>query len=119
MIRLILDAHVSGPVVGAALTEDGHDVFPVDQHPGMEGLSDEDLLALAMQEGRVLVTANVRHFLPLLTKRSVRGEAHSRCILIPRSVRSEDFGAIISGVKTALEGTSQEAWIDRVAWLSR
>lgn len=119
MIRLILDAHISGPVVGEALKENGHDVFPVDQHPELEGLSDRNLLALATEEGRVLVTANVRHFLPLLTEMSARGESHSGCILIPRSIRSEDFGTIISGIRDALEGTSQEDWIDRVEWIRK
>lgn len=118
-MRLILDAHVSGPVIGEALKREGHDVFAVDQRPGLEGLSDEDLLALAVEEGRVLVTANVRHFLPLVTEKSVRGESHPGCILIPRSVRSEDFGAIITGTLRLLEGTSQEEWKDRVRWISK
>jgi hypothetical protein len=118
-LRLILDAHISGPVVGEALKEGGHDVFPVDQHPELEGLSDKNLLALATEEGRVLLTANVRHFLPLLTQMNARGESHSGCILIPRSIRSEDFGAIISGVRAVLEDTSQEDWIDRVDWLRK
>lgn len=118
-MRLILDAHVSGPVIGEALKREGHDVFAVDQRPDLEGMSDEDLLALAVKEGRILITANVRHFLPLVTEKSVKGESHPGCILIPRSVRSEDFGAIISGTLKLLEGTSQEEWIVRVDWIRR
>ncbi len=118
MHRLILDAHISGPVVGEALRRKGHDVFPVDQRPDLEGLSDKDLLALAVAEGRILVTANVRHFLPLITEMDVRGETHPGCILVSRSVRSENFGIIISGVGIMLEGISQEDWRDRVAWIS-
>lgn len=118
-MRLILDAHVSGPVVGEALKQGGHDVFAVDQHPDLEGLSDEGLLALAVEEGRVLVTANVRHFLPLVAERNIQGESHPGCILIPRSIRSEDFGAIISGTLRLLEETSQGDWADRVAWISK
>lgn len=116
MIQLILDAHISGPVVGEALKDDGHDVFPLDQHPELEGLSDRELLALATAEGRVLVTANVRHFLPLVTEINGRGESHPGCILIPRSIRSEDFSALVSGVRAVLEDTSQEEWVDRVVW---
>lgn len=118
-MRLILDAHVSGPVVGEALEQNGHDVFAVDQHPELEGLSDRDLLTLAANEGRVLVTANVRHFIPLVMETSGRGEPHPGCILIPRSIRSEDFGAIIAGTRDLLEDTSQEDWIDRVEWIKR
>lgn len=118
MHRLILDAHVSGRVVGEALRREGHDVFPVDQRPDLEGLSDGDLLALAVAESRILITANVRHFLPLITDMAVRGESHPGCILISRSVRSEDFGAIISGVVAALGEVSQAEWGDRVVWVS-
>lgn len=42
-MRLILDAHVSGPVVGEALEREGHDVFAVDQRLDLEGLSDKDI----------------------------------------------------------------------------
>lgn len=74
--------------------------------------------ASSLWRSRILITANVRHFLPLITEMGVRGESHPGCILISRSVRSEDFGIIISGVSVLLEGTSQEDWRDRVAWLS-
>lgn len=113
LIRLILDAHISGPGVGEAFEREGHDVFAVDQRPDLEGLSDTDLLALATNEERVLATANVRHFVPLVAEVSGRGEPHPGLLLIPKSIRSEDFGSIISEVRAALEGTSQEDWIDR------
>lgn len=118
MICVILDAHISGPVVGKALEEEGHNVFSVDQSPELEGLSDSDLLVLARKEERVLITANVRHFLPLLTEIHSRGESHSGCILIPRSIRSENFGALVSGVRAILADTLQEEWVDRIVWVS-
>lgn len=119
MIRVILDAHISGPVVGENLERKGHDVFSVDQHPGLEGLPDQDLLSLAVEENRVLVTANVRHFLPLLTARNAAGESHAGCILILKSISNEDFGVLISGIEQVLEGTSQEGWVDLVRWVQR
>lgn len=67
---------------------------------------------LATEEGRVLVTSNIRHFLPLLTAMNAAGESHAGCILVPRSIRSEDFGTLISGIEKALEGTSREEWVE-------
>lgn len=119
MTRVILDAHIPGPVVGAALERRGQDVFSVDRHPDLEGLSDRDLLSLAAAEGRVLVTANVRHFLPLLMETRGQDEPHAGCILVPRSIRSEDFGALIRTIAGALEGVSQEEWVGQIKWIRK
>jgi REP element-mobilizing transposase RayT len=39
--------------------------------------------------------------------------------LIPRSVKLNDFGTIISGIQRMLSDLSQEDWIDRVEWMRR
>ncbi len=119
MIRLLLDAHISGRAVGRALREDGHDVYAIDSVKELESMPDHEVLELAASEERVVVTANVRHFLPLVTKRSVQGEPHPGCILVPGSIKHEEFGVIVSGVRAALEDTSQEDWRDRVEWISK
>jgi hypothetical protein len=93
--------------------------FPVDQHPELEGLSDRDLLELAIREGRVLVTANVRHFLPLLTEMNAAERTHAGCILVPRSIRSKDFGTLVFGIEEALEDTSREEWVALVKWVRK
>jgi len=119
LIRFLLDAHISGRVVGRALREDGHDVYAIDSVKELESMPDPEVLELATSEGRVVVTANVRHFMPLVTERNVRGEPHPGCILVPGSIKHEEFSAIISGIRKAVEGTSQEDWVDRVAWISK
>ncbi len=119
MIRFLLDAHISGRTVGRALREDGHDVYALDSFKELESMPDPEVLELATSEGRVVVTANVRHFMPLATERSVRGESHPGCILVPGSIKHEEFGAIISGIREAVEGTSQEDWVERVEWISK
>ena len=55
-MRLLLDAHVSGPNVGRRLEGNGHDVRALDQEPALKGLDDDDVLALATSEQRILVT---------------------------------------------------------------
>jgi hypothetical protein len=51
-VRLLLDAHVSGPNVGRRLEQNGHDERALDQEPALEGLDDDDVLALAASERR-------------------------------------------------------------------
>ena len=118
-MRILLDAHISGRTVGKALTENGHNVRAIDSEPELEGLSDPEVLELATAEGRILVTANIRDFEPLLREWAGESHSHTGVILVPSSVRNEAFSALISGVEETLADTGQEDWIDRAAWLQR
>lgn len=119
-MRLFLDAHVSGRRIGRVLRESGHDVRAADEEEELAGLEDEALLALAASEGRVLVTFDVKDFLPILREWAEGGRQHAGCILVPGSIRHEHFGIVISRIEDALEEISgQEDWADRVYWLSR
>jgi predicted nuclease of predicted toxin-antitoxin system len=113
-MRILLDAHISGRTVGKSLVEGGHDVRALDSEQELERLSDPEVLQLAATEGRVLVTANVRDFEPLLREWAGEGRPHAGVILVPSSVRNEAFGVLISGVEETLADTDQEEWIDRV-----
>ena len=118
-MRILLDAHISGRSVGRALTESSHEVRALDSEIDLEGLSDPEVLELAAAEGRVLVTANVRDFEPLLREWAGKGRLHAGVILVPASVKNEAFGVLISGVQKTLADITQEEWIDRVEWLRR
>jgi predicted nuclease of predicted toxin-antitoxin system len=118
-MRILLDAHISGRTVGKSLAEGGHDVRALDSEQELEGLSDPEVLQLAATEGRVLVTANVRDFEPLLREWAGEGRPHAGAILAPSSVRNEAFGVLISGVEETLADTNQEEWINRVVWLRK
>jgi predicted nuclease of predicted toxin-antitoxin system len=118
-VRILLDAHISGRAVGKALTESGHDVRALDSEIELEGLSDPEVLDLAYAEGRVLVTANLRDFEPLLREWAGEGRSHAGVILVPASVKNEAFGVLISGVQTTLADITQQGWRDRVEWLRR
>ena len=118
-MRILLDAHVSGRAVGKALTADGHNVRALDSEIELEGLADPKVLELAATESRVLVTANVRDFEPLLREWAGEDRTHPGVILIPPSVRNEDFGVLISGVQKTIADTTQEEWMNRVEWLRR
>lgn len=118
-MRILLDAHISGRTVGKALVESGYDVRALDSEIEFEGLSDPEVLELAAAEGRVLVTANIRDFEPLLREWADESQPHTGVILVPSSVRNEAFGVLISGVKKMIADTTQEEWVNRVEWLRR
>lgn len=118
-MRILLDAHISGRTVGKTLVEGGHDVRALDSEPDLEGLSDPEVLELAAAEGRILVTANIRDFEPLLREWAGESRSHAGVILVPVNVRNEAFGVLIAGVEETLGDARQEDWLDRVAWLRR
>ncbi|HET6793337.1 MAG TPA: DUF5615 family PIN-like protein [Acidimicrobiales bacterium] len=60
-MRLLLDVHHS-PLAASRLRALGHDVIPASAEPGLASLDDEDLLQVATDGGRVLVTQNARDF---------------------------------------------------------
>lgn len=119
-MRLFLDAHVSGRRVARALRETGHDVRAADEEKDLEGLEDEDLLTLAARERRVLVTFDVKDFVPILREWAEGGRQHAGCILVASSIRHDHFGTIVSGIEDTLEEVpEQKNWLDRTYWLSR
>lgn len=118
-MKLLLDAHLSGKVVGRALAERGHDVRALDSEPELEGMPDSEVMELAAAEGRVLVTANIRDFEPILRERAGEGRSHAGVILVPPSVRNESFSFLISGIEKTLASATQEEWKDRSEWMRR
>lgn len=120
MARLLLDAHVSGTRVAVALRERGHDVRAVDRESDLDAMSDANLLALASRDERILVTGNGKDFVPIIRQWADANRHHAGCILIPKTIRNEQFGAIIVGISAILDATPlQQDWEDRVQWLSR
>lgn len=115
-MRLFLDAHVSGKKIGVALRKKGHDVRGADD-PALEGLDDPDLLALATEEQRIVVTSNVKDFWPLAQQWANENRSHAGLIFLSKSMRHEHFGRIIRGVETLLEGSTQEEWTDAVRFV--
>lgn len=114
----MLDAHVSGPRVGRALEEMGHDVRAVDQEKDIDRLPDEQLFELAISDSRVLVTHNGKDYLRILKERPPE-KSHSGLVLISYPIRLANFGMIIRGVQRTLGDLSQEEWINQVEWVRK
>lgn len=118
-MRLLLDAHVSGPNVGGPLSERGHEVRALDQEPELEGLEDQDVLALASEDGRILVTHNVADFPEVLREWAADGRSHPGVILV-YGIQHSEFGLILRGIERWLAvRPRQEDWVDFPAVVHR
>ena len=100
-MRLLLDANLSPRRIGSALEKNGHDVLSLASDPGLGTLDDPQVLELATQQSRIVITRNSRDFAPLLREWSEGGRHHAGCILI-WTLGHHQFGAIIKGVTDIL-----------------
>jgi Domain of unknown function (DUF5615) len=118
-VRLLLDAHVSGPRVGRRLQEGGHDVRALDQEPALEGLEDDDVLALASEEHRILVTHNVRDFPDILREWAAAQRSHAGAILV-YGIDHSEFELIGRGIERWFELYPEStSWKDLAVILDR
>jgi predicted nuclease of predicted toxin-antitoxin system len=118
-MRLLLDAHVSGPNVGRRLEESGHDVRALNQEPALEGLDDDEVLALAASEQRILITHNIADFPRILREWAAAQRAHAGVILV-YGIDHSEFALVVRGIERWLEQRPDQAdWRDLPAVLDR
>lgn len=118
-MRLFLDAHVSGRRVAQALRKAGHDVRAADEERDLDGMPDEDLLALATAEDRVLVTFNVADFPGIVRRWAEAERAHAGCAIVVGIDHSE-FGTIILVIQRTLDTRpAQRDWRDCTCFVAR
>ena len=115
-MRVLLDAHVSSRHVGRRLARAGHDVLALDQDETLSRLADEEVLALAVEQERLVITHNVRHFVPIVRSRVEARRSHSGLILV--TLPHTDYGAILRRLEQAFAARpDQVEWVDRVEFL--
>jgi len=118
-MRLLLDAHLSGRVVGRHFRERGHDVLALDEHRNLEGLDDPEVLELATKEGRILLTHNVKDFPDILRDWADEGREHTGCILLV-GIQLAQFGQLIRSIEVALANApAQQDWRNRSLFVGR
>jgi len=111
-LRLLLDANLSPKRIGSALEEQGHDVVSLASDPALGALDDPQVLELAADQERILVTRNARDFAPLLREWAEADRHHAGSILI-WTLGHHEFGAIIRGVTRLLdERPNPDEWRD-------
>lgn len=118
-MRLLLDAHISGPRIAARLREGGHEVRAAGEDRGLDGWSDEALLSLAAEEERVMVTFDVKDFAEISRSWAEAGRTHSGLAIVVGIDHSE-FGAIIEALEAAFEGRgAAEDWTNYTCFVCR
>jgi hypothetical protein len=103
-VRFLLDAHLSRRFVAEPVRRDGHDVRSLQEERALDGLGDEDVLALAASEERILVTRNSRDFAPLTRKWIESGREHSGCVLI-WLFQHDEYASIVGGIERLVATT--------------
>ena len=113
-MRLLLDANLSPRRVGKALRARGHGVLALAEERALDGLDDPDVLRLAAEDDRILVTRNSRDFAPLAREWAEAGRSHAGLILI-WTLDHDQFADIVAGIVRCLERYPQENdWTDVV-----
>jgi predicted nuclease of predicted toxin-antitoxin system len=116
-LRLLLDANLSPKRLGRMLAAAGHDVTALAAEKELEGLADARVLELATQDGRILVTANSRHFAVLARIWAEGGREHAGIVLV-WSLSHRQFAALADGLEELFRAEpEQSAWRGRVATL--
>ncbi len=106
---LLLDEMFSDDIAQQLRAKD-YDVVSVVADPALVGLPDDQVLAYATKEGRALVTANVKDFVPLDGGYRAAGQSHAGLILVSTKTFPQTRGfpsAITMALATLLTGTAK------------
>ena len=107
--RLLLDEMFSD-TIAEQLRAQGHDVTSVVADPALVGLPDDQVLAYATTQGRALVTANIKDFVPLDGRYRAAGQSHAGLILVSTKTFPQNRSfttAITTALTTLLSGTTK------------
>ena len=98
--RFLLDEHVWGGLVQVGATLNADILLVQTKLPS--GTSDEEVLLLAAQEQRVLLTSNAQDFAPIAVEWFLAGREHWGIIIVPgqtnRSLLSRALAQIVKNI---------------------
>lgn len=106
---LLLDEMFSDSIAHQ-LRAKAHDVISVVADPALVALPDEQVLAYATAEGRALVTANIKDFVPLDGRYRAAGQSHAGLILVSTKTFPQNRSfttAITTALVTLLSGPAK------------
>jgi hypothetical protein len=101
-LRLLVD-EMYPPVIAEQLCRRGHDVNAVTAHPELRSFSDPDLLRVAQDQRRAVVTENVADFISLVDDYDHRGRAHHGLVFVNPAKYSRGGARTIGRMVTALD----------------
>lgn len=100
---LLLDEMLSSKVA-VQLRQRGHDAFAVTERADLVGISDEQILALSADEGRIVVTLNISDFAGLHTEWQAEGRSHAGLVYVSTATFPQDrafLGSLIESLHQA------------------
>ena len=117
-MRLFLDAHISGPRIARALRGHGHDVRAADEERELDGMEDEELLGVAAEERRVMITFDVKDFSVIARRWAEAGRKHAGLGIIV-GIDHGEFGAILDALSHESDVRPMEAdWRDLTLFIA-
>ena len=117
---LLLDEMFSDDIA-QQLRAQGCDVTSVAADPALVGLPDDQVLAYATTGGRVLVTANIKDFVPLDGRYRAAGQSHAGLILVSTKTfpQSRGFLSAITASLARLLSSTAKIQSGQVPFLTR
>jgi hypothetical protein len=117
---LLLDEMFSDNIA-RQLRAKGHDVISVVADPALVGLPDDQVLAYATTEGRTLVTASIKDFVPLDGRYRAASQSHSGLILLSAKTfpQNRSFTAAITTALMTLLSRTAKIQPGQVLFLTR
>jgi Domain of unknown function (DUF5615) len=99
----------------------GYDVISVGEDTALTGLPDDQVLAYAATEGRALVTANSKDFVPLDGRYRAAGQSHAGLILVSTKTfpQNRGFPSAITASLAALLSDTTKIQSGQVLFLTR
>jgi hypothetical protein len=117
---LLLDEMFSDGIARQLRTQ-GYDVISVVADPSLVALADDQILAYATAEGRTLVTANIKDFVPLDGRYRAAGQNHAGLILVSTRTfpQNRGFTTAVAAALAAMLGRTAKIQPGLVQFLAR
>jgi predicted nuclease of predicted toxin-antitoxin system len=115
-VRLYLDRHIMARLA-VDLRAQGFDVLRTEE-AGRDRASDEEQLAFATQEGRSILTFNIRDFAPLQERWQAAGRHHSG-IIVSQQLGGRQYGLLLHRMQRFLNHFSAEQMVDNFVHLEQ
>lgn len=106
MTRALLLDEMLSPKVAEQLRLRGHDAYAITERPDLVGLSDEQVLAVSADEGRIVVTLNIADFAGLHAEWQARGRSHGGLMYVSTATFPQDrafLGSLVSSLHKAAQ----------------
>jgi hypothetical protein len=121
MLKLLLDEHLS-PVIDRQIRSHNAaiDILSVLEWEGGRFLSkvDEELLLIAYEYGRTLVTFDQQTNPPILVRLANEGKSHGGVIFVSgKTIAPSNFGTMVRSLIALWEETWQDDWTDITRYL--